>query len=262
MSTTTGTVKIGRWTYPTIERDGDILRNTKRDGTGEWVSLPDSAVVTPVASPTAAEVETGRPSADSAELTAYGFAVMAAIGNREFDFFDDGVVEGSGIWFDHMASQLPGYSRGTGKRELRKLEKAGLVGIGDVDTDASDRWLYLTAKGAAAAAQLEGRKIAFPELGEPKARKSSTPRVRKTDEPSKPCTCECGENAKAGRLYLPGHDARHAGQIARAMAELTDGKKQAALLESLPTAALRDKAGRHFDRLVAKAAAKAAKSSK
>lgn len=30
-------IKVGRWTYPARERDGVTERNTKRDGSGEWV---------------------------------------------------------------------------------------------------------------------------------------------------------------------------------------------------------------------------------
>lgn len=37
---TTGTVKVGRWTYPARQSlDGTIVRNTKRDGSGEWVGI-------------------------------------------------------------------------------------------------------------------------------------------------------------------------------------------------------------------------------
>lgn len=33
------TVKIGRWEYPAKNLDGQIVRNTKRDGSGEWVAV-------------------------------------------------------------------------------------------------------------------------------------------------------------------------------------------------------------------------------
>lgn len=32
-------VKVGRWTYPAMRKGGVILRNTKRDGSGEWVAV-------------------------------------------------------------------------------------------------------------------------------------------------------------------------------------------------------------------------------
>lgn len=31
-------VKVGRWTYPAMIKDGALLRNTKRDGSGEWIA--------------------------------------------------------------------------------------------------------------------------------------------------------------------------------------------------------------------------------
>lgn len=32
-----GTVKVGRWTYPAIRKeDGTVVRNSKRDGSGDW----------------------------------------------------------------------------------------------------------------------------------------------------------------------------------------------------------------------------------
>lgn len=37
MNANTGTVKVGRWEYPARrDESGDIERNTKRDGSGEW----------------------------------------------------------------------------------------------------------------------------------------------------------------------------------------------------------------------------------
>lgn len=73
------------------------------------------------------------------------------------------------------------------------------------------------------------------------------------------CTCGCGENVAGKSLYRPGHDARHAGQIAREVA--ADLQNDAAYdhqmaLEVLPTKALRDKALAHAQRIVAKAAKK------
>ncbi|NEE01200.1 hypothetical protein [Phytoactinopolyspora halotolerans] len=55
------------------------------------------------------------------------------------------------------------------------------------------------------------------------------------------CRCGCGEATSGSRaLYRAGHDARHASQVARAI--VADPGKRAILLESLPSAALRDKA--------------------
>jgi hypothetical protein len=38
------TVKVGRWAYPGIvEADGSVFRNTKTDGSGEWIALKGKA---------------------------------------------------------------------------------------------------------------------------------------------------------------------------------------------------------------------------
>lgn len=45
---TTGelTVKVGRWEYPAkLNNAGLVLRNTKRDGSGEWVRHTEGATV-------------------------------------------------------------------------------------------------------------------------------------------------------------------------------------------------------------------------
>lgn len=60
------------------------------------------------------------------------------------------------------------------------------------------------------------------------------------------CTCGCGENVAGKSNYRPGHDARHAGNIARAAFALRkDGQTTAeaeAQINSLPTDALQAKA--------------------
>ena len=66
------------------------------------------------------------------------------------------------------------------------------------------------------------------------------------------CTCGCGEQISPTAAYRPGHDARHAGFVARAIA--ADPKEAKTLLLALPSPALRAKAQRAADRLAAKAA--------
>lgn len=65
------------------------------------------------------------------------------------------------------------------------------------------------------------------------------------------CTCGCGEQIGPRATYRPGHDARHAGAVARAIA--ADPKQAKTLLLALPSPALRAKAQRAADRLTAKA---------
>jgi len=76
---------------------------------------------------------------------------------------------------------------------------------------------------------------------------------------TKPCLCGC--EALSSREYAPGHDARHAGQVAREIAQTvianggwvgTEDEVRDALNE-LPSQKLRDKAYAHAGRLVEKA---------
>lgn len=60
------------------------------------------------------------------------------------------------------------------------------------------------------------------------------------------CLCGCREPVGRGALYRPGHDARHASQVGRAM--LAAGAEDPALLAALPSGALRRKARAMLDR--------------
>lgn len=71
------------------------------------------------------------------------------------------------------------------------------------------------------------------------------------------CPCGCKEHVAGSATYRPGHDARHAGQVAKAIA--AKPADAVALLESLPTRALQVKARDHAVRLIAKTEAKASK---
>lgn len=64
---------------------------------------------------------------------------------------------------------------------------------------------------------------------DPTAHYAPKPRVRKAPTPQD-CRCGCGKQTKGGN-YLPGHDARHAGQVARWIVEqnLDDARMQATL---------------------------------
>ncbi|ALY09459.1 hypothetical protein FDH59_gp56 [Arthrobacter phage Joann] len=75
------------------------------------------------------------------------------------------------------------------------------------------------------------------------------------------CTCGCGEaTSSAKTMYKPGHDARHAGNVARDLAKyLMDGGEGTGhnMLDELPTANLQHKAKSMAARLVEKEAKKA-----
>lgn len=76
-----------------------------------------------------------------------------------------------------------------------------------------------------------------------------------TDTPTpNVCLCGCAEVVKSKRgTYRPGHDARHAGEVARQVAADGDTGRY----EALPTEALRSKAAGLTARLLAKAEAQA-----
>lgn len=157
----TGTVKVGRWTYPVIERpDGVVVRNEKTDGSLGYNR--DGFDVEAVVWDAPAATEAPKLSPAARELA-------AAIVNRHFDFFDDGYdVEGSGIWFNHMSEQTP--NPAAARKAARELEKRGLVHISEPqDPDTKDRWLSLTAEGAAFVGSLKGQSYNLAVLGQAKA---------------------------------------------------------------------------------------------
>lgn len=81
---------------------------------------------------------------------------------------------------------------------------------------------------------------------------STTPKTKPTNSTGK-CLCGCGENV-AKSNYRPGHDARHAGQVARSIAGSKVTPVQATkALSVLPSSALRLKASAMADRLREKA---------
>ncbi|MEJ1088318.1 hypothetical protein WDU99_08315 [Microbacterium sp. Mu-80] len=74
-------------------------------------------------------------------------------------------------------------------------------------------------------------------------------KVTATQIPLNTCACTCGEPVGPKATYRPGHDARHAGMVARAVVE--NPKQAKALLATLPSDALRAKAQRAVARATA-----------
>lgn len=72
----------------------------------------------------------------------------------------------------------------------------------------------------------------------------------------KPTTCRCGCGVQSKSNYRPGHDARHAGQVGRALASAATRAEQERLIGTLPSKALRAKAVRVADKAQAKAKAR------
>lgn len=107
----------------------------------------------------------------------------------------------------------------------------------------------ITERNAKALADRNGTTI--PEAPKPtkKAQAKATPETKAPATPKetpKPvqCHCGCGDEAKVGRSYLPGHDARHAGEVGRALAAKAPGAEDA--LKALPPK-LAEKAQRFAD---------------
>lgn len=100
-------------------------------------------------------------------------------------------------------------------------------------------------------------KIELPDPSKTQT-KASTPRSPRnaTNPADLPvCLCGCKGICNRGRNYKPGHDARHAGQVARQMAATSDPEARDRLKDALPTDALKWKAATMADRLLAKGSA-------
>lgn len=95
-----------------------------------------------------------------------------------------------------------------------------------------DRWLATIAEVT------EEAEIPAPAKAAKKAA------AKKTSNPANlpTCLCGCGLVANRGRNYKPGHDARHAGEVARYAAGRNAEERYTVIADRLPTVALRLKA--------------------
>jgi len=123
-------------------------------------------------------------------------------------------------------------------------------------TDASDNPqvdYHATSESMA----FDALSIDAPKTG--KIKKTEPVKVKSVlDKDGKPrlCTCGCGENLQGKSMYRPGHDARHAGWVARYIAAQPTDEHEFDALNALPTQALRDKATAHANRIIEKNAKK------
>lgn len=79
------------------------------------------------------------------------------------------------------------------------------------------------------------------------------------------CNCGCGEATSSSKTaYKPGHDARHAGQVARAMAaaKINGDATYSPALDTLPSPKLRAKAEAMAKRIVQQVSEKASKAAR
>jgi hypothetical protein len=92
----------------------------------------------------------------AAALTPAGTALLAQIGRRGFSFFDDGIVEHSGIWEECLTSEAGGDVAANAKGVdllARKLERDCYLESHEND-DEDSPWVTLTALGAETANRL------------------------------------------------------------------------------------------------------------
>lgn len=110
-------------------------------------------------SPNAADKPGGTDQGDkmnNVKLTAKETFLMTAIAERKFSFFDEGLVEGSGIWADCLTGEIVGSTeypvsetrRGVAS-VLNSLCRKGLLISEDDDESTDGAWTYLTAAGQA-----------------------------------------------------------------------------------------------------------------
>jgi hypothetical protein len=91
-----------------------------------------------------------------AGLTPAGREFMAAVGMKRFDFFDEGINEGSGNWGENMSWQFASMTDRKPRSVsgiMSRLSVTGLWGLSDGDPDQG-KWWYLTELGAAVARKL------------------------------------------------------------------------------------------------------------
>lgn len=79
-----------------------------------------------------------------AKLTRKGLETMHAIGAGHTSFFDNGIVEDSGIWGDNLTGELGHLSSGV----INQIAKLGLLESHDHGSDEASNWWTLTALGA------------------------------------------------------------------------------------------------------------------
>lgn len=150
-------------------------------------------------------------------------------------------------------------------RELTALlEKGGLIALSDVNGEDEVWQTYPDSYDTMDRDEAERRIDEF--LGDPKDLAPAAEKPEVTAEGS-PCKCGCGEATGKKSNYRPGHDARHAGNVGRAIASASNepGFDRRVLLDTLPTDALKAKAEgvaataqAKIDKQHARAAAKAA----
>ncbi|AXH43980.1 hypothetical protein SEA_KINGBOB_53 [Arthrobacter phage KingBob] len=145
--------------------------------------------------------------------------ILVGIGNGHYSFFDEGIVEGSGIWYDALRDETTGISSNLAARAITLMVKDGYV---TKERDDEEYWVALTELGAKAALAMkdEGVLAITEEAVEPKERKAPTAQVAQGGQ----CKCGCGTQVNGKKAtYRPGHDAKHVSRLV--METKTTGKQ-------------------------------------
>ncbi|AZS08713.1 hypothetical protein SEA_LENNOX_54 [Arthrobacter phage Lennox] len=137
--------------------------------------------------------------------------ILVGIGNDRYSFFDGGIKDGEGIWYEALRDETKA-ERTIASRAIAKLVKDGYV-TKDRQDGEDDYWVALTAKGATAALALKGEDYLSTELEAPAKAPKAT-----IENGSGNCKCGCGDIvASMGKSqYRPGHDAKHVSNLSRA----------------------------------------------
>lgn len=97
-------------------------------------------------------------SAAIAGLTASGKEFMTAVGMKRFDFFDEGIVAGSGNWGENMSWQYASIAGKSARSVSGVMARLSTIGLWDVYLDgergSDGNWWSLTELGAAVAVRL------------------------------------------------------------------------------------------------------------
>ncbi|AZS08036.1 hypothetical protein SEA_GREENHEARTS_57 [Arthrobacter phage GreenHearts] len=156
--------------------------------------------------------------------------ILAGIGAGSYSFFDEGIVEGAGIWYDALRDETP-VSANLAARAITKLVQTGHL---TKTRDDEDYWVALTAKGATAALALQfaDKMEIVEEAAAPTTRKPAAITEARIPEGGL-CKCGCGTNVNGRKAtYRPGHDAKH---VSRLVAETKANGKQPAEVAQLST---------------------------
>lgn len=117
-----GTVKVGRWEYPAIlNEDGSAARNTKRDGTGEWVDVDAAKFVGETGGVEVPEQRSGDDVPEIDGFTAEGHSDYDDLRVAYIHIFDSFATT-----YDELASHL-GCDESRAKRIVSMLNDKGLT---------------------------------------------------------------------------------------------------------------------------------------